>query len=403
MTGKSWQQPAESLKAGGEPFPDLCHKIVLFVASDADVISRFKPMLEVLKEIAREVVVVTGSSGRLSEIETLGVRTVDFDDRHASRNPADRALAVWRLARIVEAEDPDVVHLVGMGPIVLGGLAFRLASAARTMIHVTGPGPFVVADGRLSRFRRGAALRVAASILRKRTGYLLVDNPSDLALLRAEGVEPGPRFAILGGPGVDPQAFPALPPPANAHPVAAFVGGMTKINGVDLLLQACDRVAGRGLRLTLELCGESDAADAEAIDPQALRAWCARGGGRWHDHAADAREVWRHADICVLPARHGGGMPRALLEAAECARPLIVTDVPGSRDFVRDGVEGLVVPPDDAAALADALQRLARDGDLRERMGEAARLRLLHGYTHAHAREALRAAYQSLLGKTRTA
>ena len=92
-------------------------------------------------------------------------------------------------------------------------------------------------------------------------------------------------------------------------------------------------------------------------------------------------------------------MPRALLEAAACARPLLVTDVSGPRDFVRDGVEGLVVPPGDPAALADALQHLARDADLRERMGEAARLRLLHGYTHTHLREAVRAAYQSLLGK----
>jgi len=92
-------------------------------------------------------------------------------------------------------------------------------------------------------------------------------------------------------------------------------------------------------------------------------------------------------------------MPRALLEAAACARPLLVTDVPGARDFVRNGVEGLIVPPGDPAALADALRHLARDPDLRERMGEAARLRLLHGYTDTHLREALRAAYRSLLGR----
>jgi glycosyltransferase involved in cell wall biosynthesis len=75
--------------------------------------------------------------------------------------------------------------------------------------------------------------------------------------------------------------------------------------------------------------------------------------------------------------------------------------VPGCRHFVRDGVEGLIVPPEDADALADALERLARDPELRLRMGEAARLRLLHGFTEAHVKQSLRAAYASMLVSTR--
>ena len=98
----------------------------------------------------------------------------------------------------------------------------------------------------------------------------------------------------------------------------------------------------------------------------------------------------------VLPARGGEGMPRAMLEAAACARPLVVTDVPGCRHFVRDGVEGLVVPPNDVAALAEALHRLASDRELRERMGAAARRRLLEGFTEAHVKDVLRSAYRRL-------
>ena len=63
-------------------------------------------------------------------------------------------------------------------------------------------------------------------------------------------------------------------------------------------------------------------------------------GASWRGHVSDVREVWRQADIFVLPARGGEGMPRAMLEAAACARPLVVSSVPGSRHFVRDGVEG---------------------------------------------------------------
>lgn len=392
------QRAAEGLAAGAEPFPDLCRKILLFAGSDAAVLACFKPMLAVLRECARELVVVARASGRLRELEALGVRTIDLNDYRPSGGTLDQAGSVWRLARIIEAEDPDVVHLAGSRPIVLGGLALKLRAARHVVIHVTGRGPLGAVSGRLSRMARGAALRLVASMLRQPSCSLLVENPRDLVRLRSEGVDAGARFAVLGGMGVDPHAFTALPPPANEVPAAAFVGRMTSGNGVDLLMQACDRVAGRGLPLKLELCGGMSAADGDALDKQVLGAWCARGGGQWHRQVPDAREVWRRIDICVLPARHGGGMPTALLEAAACARPLLVTDVPGAGDFVRNGIEGLVVPADDAAALADGLQLLARDPELRERLGEAARLRLLQGYTHVHLRETLRGAYQSLLG-----
>ncbi len=67
----------------------------------------------------------------------------------------------------------------------------------------------------------------------------------------------------------------------------------------------------------------------------------------------------------------------ALLEAAACGRPLIATDVPGCREIVQDNINGLLVPPHNAVALAAAMTRLVQDKDLRERMGAASRSRVL--------------------------
>jgi glycosyltransferase involved in cell wall biosynthesis len=375
----------------------LVGRILLLVTEDWFVLSHFQPLIAVLREVAREVVVVTRSSGRTAEIEALGARVIAFDYRRPSRNPVRAALSAWVLARILEAENPDAVHLVAMKPMVLGAIALKLVPVRHAVLHMTGLGLLAVSTSPLMRLYRAATLRLIGALLRQPTSYLLVENPDNLAALRAAGASPGARFALLGGAGVDPAAFPALPPPENAVPVAAFVGRMIRAKGLDVLMAAFDRLAGRNEKLELELCGESDAGTPDAIAPDALEAWCALSGTRRLGHVSDIREVWRRADIFVLPSR-GEGMPRALLEAAACARPLVVTNVPGCRHFVRDGVEGFVVPPDDPVALADALQCLARDPDLRKRMGEAARLRLLHGFTEAHVKQSLRAAYQSLLG-----
>jgi glycosyltransferase involved in cell wall biosynthesis len=241
-------------------------------------------------------------------------------------------------------------------------------------------------------------VRLFAATVRRPSSYLLVENPDELALLRAAGADPGPRFAILGGGGVDPQAFPPLPPPDNAVPVAAYVGPLARSHGVDVLLDAYDRVAAQGGRLRLELCGSPGGDGADAIAASTVSTWCGQRGARLR--GADAGvALWRSADFLVLPGRSGGAVCRALLEAAACARPIIACDLPGARYFLRHGVEGLLVAPGSVAALAEAMQRLAEDGELRVRLGEAARLRLLHGFTEAHVVHVLRASYQSLLGR----
>ncbi len=399
---EDWQPAREDARLDTEPFSELCRKVVLCVTEDWFALSHFKPLIAVLKEVAHAVVVVTRSSGRIGEIEALGVRVIDFDFRRSSSNPMHQASSAWALARILEAESPDVVHLVAMKPTVLGGLALKLVPPAHVVVHMTGLGLLVFGSGRLLRLYRAATLRLMASMLSKPTSYLLVENPDDFALLRAGGVEPGPRFAILGGAGVDSEGFPALPSPRNDVPVAAFVGRMIRPKGVDVLMQACDRLQRRGVPMRVELYGGTDAENPEAVTGEELKAWCSKREARWLGQTDDVREVWRHADVFVLPSRSREGMPRALLEAAASARPLVVTDVPGSRHFVRDGVEGFVVPPEDADALATALERLARDADLRRRMGEAARLRLLHGFTEAHVKQSLRSAYASMLERDRS-
>jgi glycosyltransferase involved in cell wall biosynthesis len=390
----------ETIKETRSP---IVGRVLLLVTEDWFVLSHFKPLIAVLREIAHDVVIVTRSSGRLDEIEALGARIIEFDYRRPSSNPAQAAASAWDLARILEAEDPDAVHMVAMKAIVLGAAALKLVPAKHAVLHMTGLGLLAVTTSPLMRIYRAAALRMIASLLRKPSSYLLVENPDDLALLRAAGASPGPRFAILGGAGVDPAAFPSLPLPSNDVPAAAFVARMIRSKGVDVLMAAFDRLAGRGVPLSLELCGRCDDGNPDAVAEDALSAWCKLSGSRWQGHVADVREVWQRSDMFVLPARGGEGMPRALLEAAACGRPLIVTNVPGSKHFVRDGIEGFVVPPDDPVALADALECLARDPELRQRMGEAARLRVLQGFTETHVKQSLRAAYQSLLGLMRAA
>jgi glycosyltransferase involved in cell wall biosynthesis len=136
-----------------------------------------------------------------------------------------------------------------------------------------------------------------------------------------------------------------------------------------------------------------------AVSEAQLKAWSAEPGVAWLGRIAqaDVPAIWAAHHAAMLPSRGGEGLPRTLLEAASCGRAILTTDVPGCHDLVRHGVEGLVTPPGDAAALAASLVALAQDRALAARMGAAARARVLEGHTEQAVGAAVVALYRSML------
>jgi glycosyltransferase involved in cell wall biosynthesis len=203
------------------------------------------------------------------------------------------------------------------------------------------------------------------------------------------------RTAILPGAGVDPARYSQLAAPANPVPRVAYVGRMIKSKGVHVLVEAHRRLRASGIDMDLALYGDADSSNREAIPKEQLEAWNVEPGIAWHGRTEDVVAVWRAADIAVVPALGGDGMPRAMLEAAACGRPLVVSDVPGCRQFVRPGIEGLVVPPGDAGALANALAALAADRPMQLSAGAAARRKVVREFTETAVRAKAREIYQA--------
>lgn len=371
-------------------------KILVCITEDWFALSHFKPLLATLADTAGEVVVACRSSGRMGEIEALGCRTVDFDFRRSSLRPAAQADVVRRLSALIRSERPDVVHAIAMQVLVVSSIATRLAPVPHVVLHLTGLGFLGISEGLAARLIRPVALHELARTLRAPGNWLLAENPDDVAFLREGGADAGERLTILGGAGIDEREYPAQPLPANPVPVAAFVGRMIRSKGVDVLVAAQRILTQRGVALEVALYGKTDEDNPEAVPRSDLEAWARQGGVTWHGHVSDVREVWVRSDIAVLPAITREGLPRSVLEAAASARPLVVTDVPGCRHVVRRDIDGLIVPPADAEALADALARLAGDAEMRARMGASARQRVLDGFTIAHVQAGIRKAYAKL-------
>jgi glycosyltransferase involved in cell wall biosynthesis len=232
---------------------------------------------------------------------------------------------------------------------------------------------------------------------RRSNASLIFENPDDAACLQRYGLPKGADITFVGGAGIDPDQYPPQPHHDRKPVHVAFVGRLLAIKGVDLLVAAIKLLHQNGIEVVLDIYGVPDPANPTSYSLQQIKAWTALPYVQWHGQTADIVAVWNKAAICVVPSRAGDGLPRALLEAASCARPLVVSDVPGCRYFVRNGVEGLVVPPEDVPALAEAIKKLVNNATLRRRMGMAARERVLSQFTKDHIVATVSGIYKDLL------
>lgn len=372
-------------------------KVLVIATEDWFVVSHFLPLLKALRGLGCDVAVVTRVREKAHEIAATGARLIAFDfARGDFRAFRDGAIAL-RLLRLLRCERPDAIHAIALKPIVLTSLIYSASNAQRFAVHLTGVGYAGTVDAGRTATLYQRALRLVARTLGLRSTWLFVENPDDALRLAPCRALAENRVTILGGAGVDPSGYPETPLPAFAPPRIGFVGRMVWSKGVDVLVAAHRLLSARNSLVETHLCGAPDVENPRAIPLADLESWNAEPGLSWRGAIRDVAGFWRETAIAVVPSRGGEGLPRALLEAAVCGRPIIATDVPGCREFVRDGIEGLIVPPEDPEALATAIARLVRDPTLAARMGAAARRRVLEAFTEQHVIAAIQQTYRGLL------
>lgn len=369
--------------------------LVFVVTEDWFFVSHFLPMARAAVAMGLAVAVVCRVREHRAAIEATGARVVALEAERSSLNPMAAGYAAGQVSAILKALRADIVHCIALRGILIGGTAAAMAGISRRIYALTGLGLMGARGDMAGKLSRGAIKALIRGPLASRDTRYLLENPDDA---RALGLDPADMaVTIVGGAGVDPLTFaprPLPPPPLKV----AIVARMLWSKGIDVAVEAVRLARSEGVEVALSLYGAPDASNRRAIPEQTLREW-SRDGVTWHGPTRDIADVFAAHHVGCLPSRGGEGLPRTLLEAAACGRAILTSDVPGCRALVREGIEGLLVPPGDATALAAALVRMAGDPALVARMGEAARARILEGgYTEAAVAEKVAAIYREFLG-----
>jgi glycosyltransferase involved in cell wall biosynthesis len=369
-------------------------KILYFVNEDWAFVSHFRPMAQAAQACGLEVVVATRVHRHAQAIVGEGYKLVPLQSRRGSLNPFALLKSVSEMVRVIRAEQPTIVHCISLPMAVLGGLAARATRRPHIVLALTGLGYVWVESGPLAAMVRAMVRRIIGYLLRHPGTVCVCENAEDP---REFGLDPrNPKVVLVGGAGVDPQAFPFGPEPPAPPVKIALLSRMIKPKGIAEAVAAVRRARELGAAVELHLYGTPDPSNRTSYGEADLRQWAREPGIYWHGATDDVARVHREHHIAMLLSVREG-LPKSLVEAAAAGRPILATDVPGCREVVRQGREGYLVPFGDIGAAAQALVDLAGDSALRGRLGEAANSRFHERFTVAAVRAVFSDLYRSLL------
>jgi glycosyltransferase involved in cell wall biosynthesis len=352
-------------------------RVLLAINDLPFLLSHRLPILTALRASKLTVAVAAPTQAKANAIlGNMGIDTFDWPLTRSGLHPLREADCVLRLASIYRRWRPAVVHHVTPKPVLYGSLAARLTGIPRVINAISGLGYMFSNVEQRNRLLHRAAL-VSHQIAHASDGTRVIfQNPDDRAVLVNRGLVPIERTYLIPGSGVDPTAWQPVETLCSA-PVVTVACRMLFDKGVADAVAAAKMLRAKSQDIDLHLAGGFDPGSPRAIPESTLQQWHADGSARWLGQVDSMAIQWRQSRIACLPSYYGEGIPKALIEAASCGLPIVTCDVPGCREIVRHGDNGLLVPPRNPQALAEALKTLLNDYDLCVRMGRRGRERVI--------------------------
>ena len=370
-------------------------KKIILVANTEWYLYNFRRNLGLfLREHGFDVLMVSPPGEYARKLEDLGFRWRLWDVGRKTVTPWGEIRAMQDLEQIYREERPDIVHHHTIKPCLYGSIAARRQEVPVIVNSITGRGYVFIANDVLAWLLR----RVVEPLYRYAFAPVhcgvIFENQVDKDFFIERRLTTVERTWLVESVGVDVQRFRPEPEPEGPVKIV-FASRMLWDKGVGVLVDAARLLQGR-TSAQVVLFGSPDPGNPASIPEETLLKWQEEGLVEWRGFEPDMNKAYNEGHIVAFPSMYGEGVPTVLIEAGACGRPLVTTRMPGCQDVVEDGVNGFLVPPGDAPALANALARLVDDPQLRRVMGEAARQRVLERFTVEAVNEATLAVYRQI-------
>lgn len=346
--------------------PPLHNKhLLFFITEDWYFCSHRLPLAQAAIVEGFKVTLITQVHRYGDKIRAAGIHLIPIQINRSGLNPIHELMLIAKIYQLYTQYRPDIVHHVAMKPVIYGTIAARLVGISSIVNALAGLGFLFSSHNLLARLLKPLVQIILRWVLGGNS-QVIVQNPDDMQLLCEQIGVSKHKIHLIYGAGVDLSSFTPTSPPIETlnGPIILLPARLLWDKGVGEFVQAATILRQRGITARCILVGAPDIGNPASVSQQQIASWVNAGIIEWWGYCDDMPKIFAKCHIVCLPSYYREGLPKSLVEAAACGKPIVTTDTPGCREVVRDGENGLLVPVRDVQALVSALAKLIQEPKL---------------------------------------
>lgn len=344
-------------------------KIILSATTSWNLYNSRMGLAKALKERGDEVIFLSPHDKFTRFLLDEGFRWVHFPLRPRGKNIFQEIASILFMISFYRREQPDLVNHFTPKGVIYGSIAAKIAGVQAVFNTITGLG-YVFSDNSNKILKTLVMLLYPIALSNTITVF---QNPDDQILFQEKRIVDPKKNFLIRSSGIDMARF-KFAPQVKDNPVKVLLSSrFVEEKGIRYFVEAARILKAQNTNIRLILVGQPEENQPTSITFAEIKQWVNDDLVEWWGWHNKMEEIYPKAHIICLPTYYMEGVPKVLIEAAACGRPLVATDVSGCREIVQNGKNGILVPPKNAPVLADAIKRISEDAELRNEMGRRSR------------------------------
>ena len=345
----------------------MAKRLIYIVSEDWVFVSHRLTLAKQAIKDGYDVAVITNISNHEDVLLSAGLKVFNINFCRSFKRPFSDVHSIYQLIKLFRLLKPGVIHNVGLKISLISSIAAFIARVPVAINAYTGLGYVFSSNDMLARVIRLLLNSPLKYLNHRASTWVVFQNEDDEALFENSNLINKERTLLIKGSGVDVIEFPfsdELPGQLKVMLASRLLWD----KGVGEFIKASRQLKISYPEVTFVLVGDVDEQNPLSLTKGIIDSWVNEGFIEWWGHKQNMSEVLKLAHIVALPS-YREGLPKVLLEAASIGRALVATDAPGCREIVRDGVNGFLVQAKESKCLAEAIEKLILNKELRTQMG----------------------------------
>ncbi len=307
-----------------------------------------------------------------SKIRKLGIETYEWSLERNSKNIFKEIQSIYLITKVIKSFRPDLIHAVAFKPVVYSSIGCFFIGFKNRVFALAGLGYVFSSRGIKIKILQAILKYFIKVMLNGHNTRLILQNPDDIkVLLLPKNIEKD-KIRLIRGAGVDINKFFYKQLSKGSFKVI-LPSRMLWSKGIKDFKECSKILFTKTKNIKFILVGKPDMQNPDSVPAELLHKWAESENFEYIGYEKEMVKIFHECSLVCLPTSYGEGLPKSLLEAASCGRPIVTYNVPGCREVVRHGHNGLLIEKRNVNALADAIYTLYKDYKLCVKMGQNGR------------------------------